>query len=239
VSGGREPRQHAVPARSDRRAGRGTSATRERILAASLVLFNERGVPNVTTNHIADASEISPGNLYYHFRHKEDIVMALFERYQRAVADVTGADVGYGEAIDDLWLLVHLTFEVIQDYQFVHRDLSELCASYPALRRRFLRGLDTGVARMTAYCGALAHAGALDATPAEAQALATNIALVATYWLNLCDLQRSAGIAGRVDDDALSQGVFQVMSLITPYLQGEKHEEFRRVACRYLPQAAE
>lgn len=39
-----------------------------------------------------------------------------------------------------------------------------------------------------------------------------------------------------VDDDALSQGVFQVMSLITPYLRGETQEEFRRVARRYLPQ---
>lgn len=220
-------------------AQRGANRTRERILSAGLVLFNERGVPHVTTNHIADAAGISPGNLYYHFRHKEDIVMALFERYQRAVAEVTGDGAGYEQAVDDLWLLVHLSFEVIQDYQFIHRDLSELCSTYPALRRRFLRALESGTARMSAYCRALAAGGSLDATPEEARALATNISLVTTYWLNLRSLERPAGAGpARVDDDTVSQGVFQVMSLITPYLRGAKQDEFRRVARRYLPPGA-
>ena len=216
---------------------RAASRTRERILAAGLALFNERGVPHVTTNHIADAAGISPGNLYYHFRHKEDIVMALFERYQDALAEVTGEGQGHTQSIDDLWLLVHLSFEVIQDYQFIHRDLSELCAAFPPLRRRFVRGLESGVSRLSAHCRKLAAAGSLDATHEEARALATNVALVTTYWLNLRTLQRPTGsAAAMVDDDALSQGVFQVMSLITPYLRGETQEEFRRVARRYLPQ---
>lgn len=217
-------------------AKRGANRTRERILAAGLALFNERGVQHVTTNHIADAAGISPGNLYYHFRHKEGIVMALFERYQDALAEVSGEGSGYEQAVDDLWLLLHLSFEVIQDYQFIHRDLSDLCTAYPALRKRFLRRLESGVARLSAYCRALARAGSLDATPVEARALATNIALVTTYWLNLRALQRlAAARPALVDDDTVSLGVFQVMSMITPYLRGAKREEFRRVALRYLP----
>lgn len=220
-------------------AKRGAQRTRDRILRAGLTLFNELGVPNVTTNHIADAAGISPGNLYYHFRHKEDIVMALFERYEAAVAEITGDGAGYQQAVDDLWLLVHLSFEVIQDYQFVHRDLSELCTAYPALRKRFLRRLESGIARTTAYCRTLAAAGALDATPDEARALATNISLVTTYWLNLQALRRAGRDGPAVpDDETVSEGVFQVMALITPYLRGETQAEFRRVARRYLPRAA-
>ena len=54
--------------------------TAERILLGSLALFNRFGVPNVSTTMIAADLGISPGNLYYHYPAKEELINGLFKR---------------------------------------------------------------------------------------------------------------------------------------------------------------
>ncbi len=51
--------------------------TKARIVEASLELFNQHGERAMTTNHIAAHLGISPGNLYYHSRNKEEIPVCL------------------------------------------------------------------------------------------------------------------------------------------------------------------
>ena len=49
-------------------------STKEAIVITAIELFNEKGTAAVSTNRIAEAMGISPGNLYYHFRNKEEII---------------------------------------------------------------------------------------------------------------------------------------------------------------------
>lgn len=217
-----------------RAPAKGASPTRERVLDASLRLFNERGVQHVSTNHIADETGISPGNLYYHFRHKEDIVLALYRRYEVRAAAAMNVPDAEQVSIDDLWLLVHLAFEAIQEFRFLFRDLSDLNAEYPSLRERFVANLEGGIVRTEAFLMRLAADGQLDATKMEVEALAVNMVLVSTYWLALQAVRNDRARATSTRDEDLARGVYQVLSLITPYLEGPARTAMRREARRYV-----
>ena len=98
--------------------------TRERILETALVLFNGVGEPNVTTADIADEMEISPGNLYYHFHNKDDIIAELFAGFERRLDGLLTFPEGRDAGVEDLWFLLHLLFEAMWDHRFLFRDLA-------------------------------------------------------------------------------------------------------------------
>ncbi|WP_309616953.1 TetR/AcrR family transcriptional regulator [Salinibacterium sp.] len=58
------------------------TSRRDDILVAALALFNIHGTASVSTNHIAQAAGVSPGNLYYWFDNKQQILRALFEKWR-------------------------------------------------------------------------------------------------------------------------------------------------------------
>src|SRR4029077_13600880 len=97
--------------------------TRDRILATALRLFNERGTAAVSTNHIADALGISPGNLYYHFRNKEEIIRAIFEQQFDAWDHLYDFPEDRPPNLDDVWQIVRATFRVNWSYRFIYREL--------------------------------------------------------------------------------------------------------------------
>ena len=125
--------------------------TRERIVDAAIQLFNARGVGNVTTNHVAAHLKISPGNLYYHFRNKEEIVRHAFDRMNAeadevwrlepaaAAADGGSASKASRPALDPTALQRMLVgnLKLYARYLFFARELPSLLRSDPVLHERY------------------------------------------------------------------------------------------------------
>lgn len=188
--------------------------TRQRILDASLAMFNTQGEPNVTTNHIADELEISPGNLYYHFRNKDDIIEQLFARYEERMDNALAAPSGRLPELEDIWLQLHLVFECIWDYRFLYRDLVEILSRNRRLRLRFARILKRADDRAHGVMRGLGQAGIMRASADELDAAATNVLVLSTFWLNY-----SAARGDRDEQVAIRQGIVQVMMLLAPFLR--------------------
>ena len=188
--------------------------TRQKILDTALGMFNAQGEPNVTTNHIADELEISPGNLYYHFRNKDDIVEQLFARFEERMDTALGAPEGRLPGLEDVWLQLHLVFECIWDYRFLHRDLVEILSRNRRLRLRFARILKRADEQAHSVMRGLSQAGVMRGSAEELAATATNVLLIATFWLNY-----SAARGDKDEQAAIRQGIVQVMMLIAPFLR--------------------
>lgn len=111
--------------------------TRDRIIHAAIELFNQRGEQNVTTNHIAAHLGMSPGNLYYHFRNKEDIIQAIFELYAQELETLFALkDEQPMEAIGSLQAsLAYLerVLYVIWRYRFAYDNLTDILARSESL----------------------------------------------------------------------------------------------------------
>jgi AcrR family transcriptional regulator len=207
--------------------------TRDRILQTSLQLFNEYGEPRITTNHIADELDISPGNLYYHFRNKDDIIWLLFEQFERRMSAALQVPERRVPDMEDMWLYLHLVFENIWEYRFFYRDLDNLLSRNKKLRTHFRRILERKVSTSAAICKGLVEAGVMDASSEDIAALSRNIAVIATYWLNFQRISASA--AGEASEsDHLALGVYQVLSLVAPFLQGDARELLKQISREYL-----
>jgi len=177
-------------------------------------MFNAQGEPNVTTNHIADELEISPGNLYYHFRNKDDIIEHLFGRYEERMDEALAAPSGRLPELEDIWLQLHLVFECIWDYRFLYRDLVEIVARNRRLRLRFARILKRADERAHLVMRGLSQAGIMRGTADELEAASTNVLVLSTFWLNY------AAVRGDKDEQqAIRQGIIQVMMLLAPFLR--------------------
>ncbi len=205
--------------------------TRELILSTSLGLFNQFGEPNVTTNQIADEADISPGNLYYHFRHKQDIVQALFSRFAEAFVPLVEIDANTPLDAESLWFRLHMMFEVKGDYRFIYHNLADISARMPdiekALRALFMREK----AGVSAILQSLNASGAMQTTHSQRSMLEDQLMLTLTYWIPFAVLFDPAGAR---DGSAQVRAIARVFLFTLPYLRQPWRDEAENLARAYL-----
>ncbi|RYF33181.1 MAG: TetR/AcrR family transcriptional regulator [Comamonadaceae bacterium] len=196
--------------------------TAQRILEAALELFNRFGEPNVSTTLVAAELGISPGNLYYHYPAKDELINRLYEGYETELTELLHAADGVGD-VEDAWFFMHSLFELIWRYRFLYRDLNDLLSKNRNLETQFQLVLKNKVRAIRALLAGLDQAGHLEIDAREVDALAQSMVVVLTYWLsyeyvrNPREALEPAHVQG-----ALLRGGHHVLQLLAPYLASEQ-----------------
>ncbi len=209
--------------------------TKERILAVALEMFNVHGAPQVTTNALADELSMSPGNLYYHYRNKDDIINQLFAQYETAIDGLLVIPEARMPNVEDAWLFLHMLFETIWKFRFLYRDINELLPSNRKLELKMQSVLRRKGELARGLTKALAKAGELSASDVEIESLSNNMVVVATYWLSYEYAKNPRHFNDeKTASAALARGAYHVLSLVAPYLHAPARSHLSALAQHYL-----
>lgn len=210
--------------------------TKDKIILASLELFNDQGERSVTTNHIAADLNISPGNLYYHFRNKTDIIYEIFLQYEMLVDHYLRLPKDRALKLDDLLFYLESVFDGLWSYRFFHRDLETLLNADERLRKDYraftLRCLKT----VNDILDGLREGGVLiDMGPEHRESMTLNVWLIVTNWMAFLKTAHAGDENHEIKKHMLKQGIYQVFSMTLPYLSTEYVPVVEQVMNRYKP----
>ena len=207
--------------------------TAERILEVTLELFNRFGEPNVSTTLISAELGISPGNLYYHYPAKDELINSLFDRYEHSLGELLNASDGVRD-VEDAWFFMHTLFELIWQYRFLYRDLNDLLSKNRRLETHFQWVLKNKTRSVKAMLDSMNRSGAIRIDSREMEPTATSMVVVLTYWLSFEYVKdpRNA-LEPESAQAALLRGAHHVLNLLVPYLEADQRNHLLKLVGAY------
>lgn len=206
---------------------------RERIIEETRALMNEHGAASIGTTQIAEALKISPGNLYYHFKNKEEIIRILFDDVERALHELLTADIEIPISAARFAGFYLRSLEVVWENRFFYGGLLQLLRNDEVLAERYRKvqadtidGLE-GLARQFYKDGNMAKPKGRNGF----RSVGLNTWLIWTNWIRYKQTMSPTQLVTRED---LVEGVTQIVDVLTPYLEPDFERAARRVLAREL-----
>ncbi|MDC4506698.1 TetR/AcrR family transcriptional regulator [Acinetobacter baumannii] len=203
--------------------------TKDRILQISLQLFNERGERSVTTNHIAAELGISPGNLYYHFRNKHEIIKELMHQYQVETLEMLSLPEDRPLTTNDKINYFQVLSGQLWNYRFIHRDVYHLVESNEDFKKIYPRFAGQVMQQGQRIYQAFVDARLMKMTPSEIEALIINLWIVLTNWTNFLYMSGHISDNNHLEEKWVWQALRQMVFLEGPYLMGESRATYEQL----------
>jgi len=190
-------------------------STKQAILTTAIGLFNDKGTAAVSTNHIAEAMGISPGNLYYHFANKEEIIRHIYQRMVAEMDTVWLTDDDSLPALEIYFTAMTALQGMLINYRFFQKELSVLLLNDPELAAINKKVRQARLAEIEAFFEYLIESGVMR-RPEDPKTLPRMIRvgwLIGDYWLDFLSIEQMP-----LDDKNIGEGVEMIREIIRPYL---------------------
>ena len=207
--------------------------TAEKILVTSLDLFNHRGESNVSSVDIAIELDISPGNLYYHFKGKEVIVAALFDLYKQQMDKVMLGATQSTLTIEDFFYFLYLMLEKGHLFQFLYHNQANIAENHPGVANSFNKHLRSQEKCIETLIKQFIDKGFIKASHVQGLQIVEIVGLVFTQSANYYAL-KGQDIS---DETHLYKGLAIILFAVLPYIdlpQGELHHLQEAIATHSL-----
>jgi len=195
--------------------------TAEKILLTSLDMFNQHGEANITCVDIAIELDISPGNLYYHFKGKEVIISALFDMYVQHSSKILVSPESESLSLSEFFHYLLRLLESAHLFRFIYRNPNDLMQKYPAIKRSFKRLINSKEEAFIAILQHFKEIDALAANESQIKSLAQIINLMFTQSQNYFLLSQTD-----IDQDDVSFHCLKLLfHVLSPYISISSSEK--------------
>lgn len=178
------------------------TSTKERIKKAAIELFNARDSLSVTTNHIAKAAGISPGNLYYHYANKEEIIREIYTEMSERIESLKSFEAMLSG--ENPLAMLNESFEhygdIFWEYRFLMRDAPVLMALDSELKKAFVANQEKRITQIAGVIRYLISEEILENIDKEEIPLRAKL-----YWFVTAYWQVFASMDGEVSRETIRE----------------------------------
>lgn len=187
--------------------------TKQRIVQGALELFNDQGERSITTNHIAAHLGISPGNLYYHYSNKQEIILAIFQDYTAELLDRFRPFENQNESLALLKHYVNSMFSLMWKYRFFYANLADILAKDDELHAAYLEVQNKLRVNLVAIVESFLELKLIEIERSDTARLVTNLHFIATGWLGY---QSAMNTNKKVTESMIMEGMLQILAIVKP-----------------------
>ncbi len=206
-----------------------SSSTKEKIKLTARILFNEGDTSTITTNHIAKKANISPGNLYYHYKNKEQIIIEIYQDMSAHFESINGFErIALAKnPLREFSLVFDDYGKMFWEYRFLVRDISTLLVIYPELKELFISNQTKRIEQIKSLYLFFMDQGIIEGIDPDTLELRAKLNwFVSSYW------HLFTSISQEITHESIGQTKqiifqFQLMPFLTPKGKEMLPQEFK------------